>query len=958
LWQELGDREEEARANFNLGTNLEPDDPMAAMSNYRRALALWRDSGNRASEALALNFIGLVHQAAGHVQQAIESYEASRSIRRELGDTYYEAQAAHNIGQMYRKQGNPRLALETFQQALDVLQGTADLRQPPRLLQSAESIEALERHFSETGNLRLSITVLDGIALIYDTLGDALQAIDFWENAIFLARLADAEAELARIHNNVGAFYSKIGGLQEALDHYQLALRFFASERGNRYWEGWTRNNIGQLYSRLGEPDRALDYLNQALSLRTRVGDVSGQSQTLTSLGQVYSQTGDPESAVANFSQSLELREEAPDPRQHGATLDLLGLAYRSMGEFSMALARHELAAALLHDAEATREEAAAISNQGRALLAMGDSESALARFATALDLHRKMRDPSLEAQTRYEISRARRAMGQSLESLLQLDTAMAIIESLRADLIAPSLRASFLATQLDVFTFYIDTLMDVGMRDDAPEYKARALAAAERARSRSLLDYVSSSTIVQSTVAPELLVKRKELRQQLNAKEELRLALAGKTEHSLEIEEIERETRELTGQLEVIDTEVRRNQAADLDQDATIATLVDVQSLLEPNEVLLEYAIGPDRGFVWAIDSDTFQTTLLPGAGELEEMVREGFNELRKPATDPVSRRKILDRLARILLSPVVAFPGDRRLIFVPDGALHYVPFGALPDPAVPAEPLIANHEIVVLPSASTLLALRQRAQRVQPEERRVAILADPVFELRDARLGPNASLESKASLVEFDPDLKRSATDLGWNGFRRLPATRLEAEAIRQFVQDDRILMLLDFDANREQVLSGALNDYQILHFATHGIVNAAHPGLSGLVLSGFNINGQPQSAFLRAHDLYFTKLGADLVVLSACETALGREIRGEGLMGLTRGFFYAGANTVISSLWQVPDRATGELMRHFYGELLKNGRSPAAALRLAQLRIRDERRWRDPYYWAAFVVQGDWR
>jgi CHAT domain-containing protein len=139
---------------------------------------------------------------------------------------------------------------------------------------------------------------------------------------------------------------------------------------------------------------------------------------------------------------------------------------------------------------------------------------------------------------------------------------------------------------------------------------------------------------------------------------------------------------------------------------------------------------------------------------------------------------------------------------------------------------------------------------------------------------------------------------------------------------------------------------------------LINSVHPELSGLVLSLVDPQGRPQEGFLRLHDIYNLKLGADLVVLSACQTALGKDIRGEGLIGLTRGFMYAGAPRVVASLWEVDDRATAELMKRLYEGMLVRGLTPAAALRDAQLALRRDRRWSDPFYWGAFVLQGEWK
>ena len=190
------------------------------------------------------------------------------------------------------------------------------------------------------------------------------------------------------------------------------------------------------------------------------------------------------------------------------------------------------------------------------------------------------------------------------------------------------------------------------------------------------------------------------------------------------------------------------------------------------------------------------------------------------------------------------------------------------------------------------------------------------------------------------------------------RLPFSRAEAEAVGALVPTKSLLKAIDFRASRGLATGGELSNYRIVHFATHGLLNSEHPELSGLVLSLVDENGKAQDGFLRMNEIYNLQLSADVVVLSACQTGLGKEIKGEGLVGLTRGFMYAGAQRVVASLWQVDDLATAELMKRFYREMLKENLRPAAALRAAQLEMMKQKRWSSPFFWASFIIQGEWK
>jgi CHAT domain-containing protein len=300
------------------------------------------------------------------------------------------------------------------------------------------------------------------------------------------------------------------------------------------------------------------------------------------------------------------------------------------------------------------------------------------------------------------------------------------------------------------------------------------------------------------------------------------------------------------------------------------------------------------------------------------------------------------------MLLGPVAGRLSGRRLLIVADGELQYIPFGILPLPEAGGAPLVTRYEIVNAPSASAL-ALQRRLAAREPAPGLVAVLADPVFDVEDPRV---AARSGKAA-----PAASPLRSSPGTGPLLRLPWTRREAQAIAAAVPTGRSLLALDFRASRKTALSPELSRYRIVHFATHGLIDSQIPALSGLMLSRVGERGAPVEGFLGLGEIYNLRLGADLVVLSGCETALGKEVRGEGLVGLTQGFLYAGARQVVASLWRVEDRATAELMSRFYRALLSSGGTPAAALRQAQLAVREDKRWRSSYYWSGFVIQGDW-
>jgi CHAT domain-containing protein len=531
-------------------------------------------------------------------------------------------------------------------------------------------------------------------------------------------------------------------------------------------------------------------------------------------------------------------------------------------------------------------------------------------------------------------LARAERRLGRPAAARARVEEALRVIETLRATETDPDLRASFLASQRAAFELEIDLLMESGQAQ-------AALEVSERARARSLLDLLQEAGAdVREGVDPELRDRERALLVRLNAKAGLLARPAAEARQRA----AEGEIRAVLDELARIDAEIRRRSPryAALTRPAP-ATSGEIQALLDGGTLLLEYALGEERSFLWAVDRDSVSGYELPPRERIEAAAREVHGRLGVLAPGDDRLVQAAADLGRMVLGPVAGQLGERRLIVVADGELQYIPFGMLPVPGA-ADPLLTRHEIVNAPSAS-IVALQRRLARPEPAPGTAAVLADPVFDAGDPRVAGKAGAASPV----------RSASGAG--PLLRLPWTRREAEAIAAVVPAGRSFLALDFRASRETALSPELSRYRIVHFATHGIIDSRTPALSGLMLSRVGERGAPVDGFLGLRDIYNLRLGADLVVLSGCETALGKEVRGEGLVGLTQGFLYTGARQVVASLWRVEDRATAELMTRFYRGLLVEGRAPAAALRQAQLAVRQEKRWRSPYYWSGFVLQGDW-
>jgi CHAT domain-containing protein len=513
-------------------------------------------------------------------------------------------------------------------------------------------------------------------------------------------------------------------------------------------------------------------------------------------------------------------------------------------------------------------------------------------------------------------------------------------------------------------------------------------LETSERAKARVLLEMLREARAeIRRGVNPALLESIHSLRQRIDAKTDYEIRLLSGRPTKEEAARVKKEIDDLLNQLQEAEARIRlaSPRYGALMQPEPLSAREIQQQVVDPDTLLLEYALGEERSYLWAVTPTSVFSFELPKRADIESVVREVYKfltakNLRIQGETPEQRRARLRRaegrypaaaaaLGRMLLGPVGSLLGEKRLLIVADGVLNYVPFAALPA-AADGRPLVANHEIINLPSASTLAVLRRETAGRSPAPKTVAVLADPVFDNSDSRIRGRQRAQIQmarsnrvpAGDLVSDSELERSAVEIGLMteefGLPRLPFTRQEAEVIISLTRSEDSMKALDFDASVQKAVSGELAGYRIVHFATHGLLNTAHPELSGLVLSLFDRQGKSQNGFLKLQDVYNLNLPTDLVVLSACQTGLGREIKGEGLVGLTRGFMYAGARNVVASLWKVNDVATAELMGHFYSALLTDGMQPAAALRSAQLTLWRQNRWASPYYWAPFTIQGDWK
>lgn len=966
----IGDVRGEIAALLNAG------DLSGLLGEHKKALDYYRGGLQRAvriadhrERIRALNGIGVVYARLGDNPQALLFYRQAFELSQKIGDKQGEARSLTNLGEAHYDLSNMNTALD-------------------HLSRSVKLWEALGDTAGQAESLRY-------LGYLYTDLSEPSEALGYHQRALTLLRtIRDLRGE-AQITNAIGLVYYLLGEREKAIECYSGAERIFRNT-GDRRGLITALNGRGAVYAAIGS-ERALECHSEALQLSTEVGDLQGQIVALRYLGKVYRSLGDASQSVADeqtarryYDQAIERHREAlklsrvlNDRRVEAYTLQDLGGLHDSLGERAEALRLYGQALILSGRTSDRRGQAASLNGLGSICAAVGQTERAAAYFRRALTLTRSAKDRARESLALFHLARLERDGRNLAEARRLIEAAIQIMETLRTKVTSQDYRAAYFASARNYYETYIDVLMRLHENNPQAGFATAAFQASELARARSLLELMREANLdIREGVDPSLLERERKLEETLNAKAERRARLVT-SNYSAEAQAIRKEIVQLTTEYDEVKAQIksRSPRYAAITQPQPLSLKEIQQQVLDGDSVLLEYMLGDERSYLWVVTRDEMTSYELPPRAQIEEAARK-FRELLtvyQPVADETfeqrqtriaeANARLTEKtasLSKLIIGPVIDKLAKKRLIIVPDGALHYIPFQALTIPATTGAagadeqvPLLVDHEIVYEPSGSALaLVLTDSAQR-KPAPKSIAVFANPVFEADDPRVKP----ESRVGTLKADSsqklEVKQAFRDIGLGGgnIPALPASREEAEAIMSVAPWGTGLKAMDFEANRATIMKPELAQYRFVHFATHGFVDYQHPELSGLVLSLVDERGQTQNGFLRLHDIYNLKLSANLVVLSACNTGMGKEVRGEGLIGLTRGFMYAGASGVAASLWKVDDDATAELMKGFYEGMFRKGLTPAAAMRESQLALRRQKRWHAPYYWAAFTIQGQY-
>jgi tetratricopeptide (TPR) repeat protein len=805
---------------------------------------------------------------------------------------------------------------------------------------SADAAEQAAALYQQTGDLRYEGVVLGNLSDVYMQLGKTDAALSAAKGSLRAAEASADDAGVVFSRQSIAAIHLARGELADALGDYRLTLRDL-SATPYPLIEGEAWNDLGILYHRMGDYAQSLQAYAAAQRVWKSMDNHAGHADTLINQAQTLLESGNTPGAVNAFGEALTIaRADGLKSAETGA-LRGLGAAYAKRGDLRSARRYYRESLDLARATGEVPAQSYALRGMAAIDYRLGHLTEALGRDESALQLVRQAGDLDGEAVTLEQLALIRAARNELAKAHVLIDRALDIIETQRGQINDPSLRTTYFASRRAYPDTQIDILMRLHARFPGRGFAAAALAAAERARARSLQDMLAEKSVdLSPTLAPGLADDQRAAEDRLSAAAVQFARFGGKATEARRqtfanaVDAASRSLDEVRGRIRAANP-----RYADLVRPADLH-VVDVQrKFLDDDTAILEYWLGTRESYLWVVTQSSLRVFRLPSRAIIERLSDRfqalcrgsgsdaaggGFEGLAAlEAEHNAAIRQAATALSQAVMPPDVRRYLPGRLAVVADAGLQGVPFGLLPAGSV-EDTISLAHDVAYLPSISTLEWIRRRVGAPEVRREMVAVVAAPDVD----------SAELPA-----------------------LPYARMEAEAIAALLPKDQVWLALGSEASRVNVMAVDWRRFTIAHFASHAIVDRRRPELSGIVLSPPPGGGGAQDGVLRVNDIYNLNMPVNLVVLSGCETAAGRDLDSEGVLSLARAFFYAGTSRVVASLWPVDDRATAAFMDEFYRALLIEHTTAAGAIRSAQRRLASDSRWASPYYWAGFVLQGDW-
>jgi CHAT domain-containing protein/Tfp pilus assembly protein PilF len=908
-WQQAGDARGEVEAllaTAELWTHR--GDMLRALAWHEKAAKRSRESSFLEGEARALEGMGICNSLLARHDDAVRFYLEALKIWRQNSGPFEQAVALQELGTIYWRKQDFQSAHQAFEEALVLAAESGDLPQQASALSSVGVINYMQARLGK--------------------------AQEIWEKALDLSRQAgDVSTEISTEHN-LAALYQNQGKFQKALDLFiRVAGRKAPSDAG------MTRYNMGNLYLLLGDPDKARENYLLSQAAFHAVGDADNEVNALIGIGRVHQEKGDFRAALAEY---LKAQRMVPDPPW--IVLHFIGLAHIDMGELQEALESLGRALEMARTSRDRSKEAATLLALGSAYIKLNQPERAFESLGNAIEAGSQIGYQSVVALSLLRRSLLQRDQGQLERALADVENALTVIESNRRNIAGDQLRTGFFAAKRTYYDLDVELLVTLDRREPGRGYRARALEATERARARGLLDLLAEGRIdIRQGLDQDLRQREDDLSDQIS-RVQLELRAGNVSPEKLQQLTVERGALDKRREQLEIEIQTKNKRYAEVRYPTPLKLDQIQRELLDDNAALLEYVVGERSSFLFVITREEIRVYDLPASAEIEKQVlrlREALEQERL-----LKRQDYLAsayKLYQELLEPAsAALSGKSNLLIVPDGALYYIPFEALltaPEnrPYRDLPYLLRHYSVAYIPSASVLAGLRESRREPSPTDRPQVAAFAPF-----AGPGDQAVIRDGGHLASAD----KSASL-----FKLLPASGREIEGIAS-LYPGAALSFFGSAADEAAVTSNtAVATARRLHFATHAQIDERHPEYSALVLA----ERSGEDGLLQMREIFSLKLSADLAVLSACQTARGKKVAGEGLVGLTRAFFYAGVPSLVVSLWNVVDGPTPDLMLEFYKNLDRQP-TKVKALQISKLSMIERGTYSHPSYWAPFILLGE--
>ena len=898
-----------------------------SISLFEQALALARKNQDLLAEVDTLAKLGLLYWNTGDLKESIGSYRDALSVaekaavtdKKEEIEKCIQIHALYQDGKDYFSEGDLGESIESFERAIAL----------------AKELQSQEH---EVKCLRL-------LSRRYLEMDDFDRYKSLSETALEIARSLNHEKEQGRCLFNIGYYYGALEDYSQALRHYEEALRKarIAEDHGD---ESDCLTNISNIYRRLGDFDKALEYLRQVLRIdREVLEDEAYVAIDLNSIGVTYQkkalQSGkseDLDRALENYEESLRIARRIKEDEIEIKALNNIGMVYVDSGRFPEALEYFNLALARAEEIQDIEETANILVNIGIVYSRQEKFDLAVESLQKALDAANQTSKENTLWEAHFEIANTYMRRGDYQKSLENYESSVEHLEKIRSRIQLEELKASYLGTDKRIETYQnvVDLLYKLSRLEPEKVYGREAFHFLERAKARAFLDRLEVSKVnIARGVDRDLIIQEDDLMKEISA---LNSELFRPELSDPEKEDIREKLKQSEDRLEALKRTIRISSPAYANlKYPQIISLEQTQSqLLDSETAFLEYSLGEASSYAFIITRKGLKMFPLQPARIIRSQVREYLQA--------ISARENQDFSLGHELFRTLVLPGlnekIRKMIIIPDDILHYLPFETLLSRDEDDSWLVKDYKIAYAPSISSLREIiQQEGERVRKRPRDILAFGDPYF-------GPEA--EGKEA-----EDAEKAASSAASSRFPRLKYSGQEIEKISALFKKENVSLFKREEATEERLKTLNLNDYKILHFATHCIIDDIKPDRSSIVFSVGSASREDE--ILQMREVFHLKLNSDLVTLSACQTGLGQLIRGEGVVGLSRAFFYAGASSALISLWAVHDQATSQFMERYYFHL-RESHSVMDALQETKLEMIDSGILSHPYYWAPFIVTGN--